>query len=117
MAMVTPLRITSAPVRRQGSVHFSHWLRPPLAATGAPVQMDYTQSLTATAALINQLAQEHEIPDESAHTVQRIGHALSPALPPERVLLVRILLGQPLFSTASAAGSPTLFGGFVDNME
>jgi hypothetical protein len=27
--------------------------------------MAYTQSLTATAALINQLAQEHEIPDES----------------------------------------------------
>ena len=65
MAMVTPLRITSAPVRRQGYVHFSHWLRPPLTATVAPVQMAYTQSLTATAALINQLAQEHEIPDES----------------------------------------------------
>jgi len=65
MAMVTPLRITSAPVRRQGSVRFSHWLRPPLTATVAPVQMAYTQSLTATAALINQLAQEHETPDES----------------------------------------------------
>ena len=46
------------------------------------------------------------------YAAQRLGHAL-PALGPVRALLVRVSLGPALGSTASATGSPALFGGFT----
>ena len=49
------------------------------------------------------------------YAVQRLGHAY-PALGPVRALLVRVSLGPALGSTASATGSPALFGGFTATM-
>ena len=52
-----------------------------------------------------------------SHTFQRTWHTLFPALCPGRVLLVRVLLGQPPSLHRLRRGwSPALFGGFVGTM-
>jgi len=55
------------------------------------------------------------LPCSLPYAAQRLGHAL-PALGPVRALLVRVSLGPALGSTASATGSPALFGGFTATM-